>query len=104
MTISLEFERFMNEVWTCDASPVDDGGILLTGSPLYDAWHNAVETAKLKFNAVRVSSSVMRDGEWFYYFSFPDRSRALIAQHGGAVKNLGLKAKYLKRNAYLLPA
>jgi hypothetical protein len=63
-----DFHKFMLEVWRMDAHPQGDGTVL-TGSPLYDRWHNAIHTARY-CGAGRTGGTIV-DGLHFHVYRFP---------------------------------
>jgi hypothetical protein len=65
---AVNFEKFMNEVWRMDATPYEDG-VALSGSPLYERWHNANYTAQ-HFGAYRTGGSIV-GGEYAAVYRFP---------------------------------
>lgn len=85
MTKAQEFQAFMDEVWADTTEPTPDGGLIAYFSPLYDEWHNARVTAKLRFNATRGTAHRHHEIPGYGY-AFPDGSRAWIATDGSAVK------------------
>jgi hypothetical protein len=54
-----QFSNFMEEVWRMDCAPADEGGVILSGSDLYERFHNARGAAEF-FGAARLCLRVPR--------------------------------------------
>jgi hypothetical protein len=88
MTIAQDFESFMNQVWSDESDPLEDGGVAIRHKDpdLYDEWHNANETARVKFNAQTIRIQTTRDGMPGAIRTFDDGSRIFISKDGGMIQ------------------
>lgn len=77
-----DFIAFMEDVWRGDCSPTPDGGVIITGSPLYDAWHDARRVAK----AIGARKLYGSTGE--YHYDMPDGSRVAISTNGASIREV----------------
>jgi len=78
-----EFVEFMQQVWSTDCEPAEDGGIILYQSDLNEHYHDA--TALVKQVATRTGTSRL-DGKAAPVYRFPDGSRVIVTSDGTACR------------------
>lgn len=79
-----QFADFMEEVWRMDCAPTDEGGVILSGSDLYERFHNARGAAEYFGAKWKYPSKV--DGLPGYCYEFADGSRVAINTKGDALQ------------------
>lgn len=80
-TNAIDFVTFMEAVWEMRSTPTDSGGITLFVSPLYDRYHDAIQSARL-FGARRTGGSRIAD-ENAHVYRFPNDTNSVIIAYGG---------------------
>jgi hypothetical protein len=80
-----EFASFMALVWDGQLTAVSEGTIL-TGSPLYDAYHDAILSAK-RFGMIRTGGTRVDNEDW-EVFRFPHRPGGVRIKRDGSACEL----------------